>query len=138
MKLKKAVVHFHHISSHFTSAMFPAAAILLTLFFLIGGERLESAAYYCVIFGALASPVVYGTGAYDWRTRFQARRTSIFDHKLFFGMALLILSLAIVVSRIVWPDIATAANGYRWFYLILVYAATGTATYLGHLGSKFI
>ena len=138
MNLKKTPIHIHHIGSHFTSAMFPAASVLLTIFIFTGERSLERASFYCLLFGAAAAPFVYASGAYDWRTRFQARRTRIFDHKLFFGVIFVILSLIIIVSRVLWPDLMTENGSYKWVYLAMVYTATAVAGYLGHLGSKFI
>ncbi len=138
MKLDKSLVHLHHISSHFTSAMYPAASILLTIFIVTGARRFEQAAFYCIVFGVLAGPFVYASGVIDWKNRFKARHTRIFDHKLVTGVILLLLSVVIITSRIVFPDIAIAGTTAGWGYLALVYAATAAAAYLGHLGSKFI
>ena len=136
--LKKLPVRAHHIASHFTSSMFPASSVLLTLFFMTGAIRFELAAFYCIVFGTLAGPVVYGSGVFDWKTRFQGRRTRIFDHKIFFGLMFLSLSLVIIISRIVWPDVILASATLKWVYLSLVYAVTACSLYLGYLGGKFI
>jgi len=118
--------------------MFPAASVLLTLFFITGGARFELAAFYCIVFGTLAGPLTYGSGVFDWKTRFQGRRTRIFDHKIFFGVMFLTLSLVLIVARIVWPEAILASGTLKWIYISLVYAATGCSIYLGYLGGKFI
>lgn len=138
MNLKKAPIHVHHIGSHFTSALFPVASVLLTLVVITGDSSMESAAFYCLIFGLLAIPVTYFSGAYDWKTRFSGRRTRIFDHKLAFGVIFLVISTTLVVVRMMWPMIMFEAGAAKWLYLGSLYAATGVAAYLGHLGSKFI
>ncbi|MBI4827506.1 MAG: hypothetical protein HY804_01630 [Nitrospinae bacterium] len=137
MNLKKAPIHVHHITSHFTSAMFPAASLMLTMHALGASERFEAAAYYCIVFATFAAPMVYASGAYDWRTRFQARHTTIFDHKLVVGVALVLFSAGLVAIRTLWPESVAAGNGFA-AYLLAVYLATAMAVYLGHLGSKFI
>jgi hypothetical protein len=118
--------------------MFPAAAILLTLFFMTGQASFESATFYCIVFGTLASPPVYGSGIYDWKVRFKGRITSIFSRKIFFGMTLLGISLLLIVVRVILPEIAYEGSSLRWIYLGAVYAVTAMAVYLGHLGSKFL
>lgn len=138
MKLNKAPIHAHHIGSHFTSAMFPAASLLLTIFAITGDSSLESAAFYCQIFGLAAIPLTYVSGAYDWKTRFSGRRTRIFDHKLVFGIIFMVIATGLVIVRIAWPMIMFEPGTAKWVYLFFLYAATGTAVYLGHLGSKFI
>lgn len=138
MNIKKAPIHIHHIGSHFTSAMFPAASLLLTIYLFTGARSMESGAFYCMIFGALAAPFVYGSGAYDWRKRFQGRHTPIFDHKLAFGAIFVVLSLTLVAIRALWPEIAMGEGYHKYMYVAFVYVATAIAGYLGHLGSKFI
>lgn len=138
MNLKKAPIHAHHIGSHFTSALFPVSSVLLTMFAVTGDSSMESAAFYCLIFGLLAIPLTYISGAYDWKTRFSGRRTRLFDHKLVFGLIFLIISIGLVAVRMMWPMIMFEPGVAKWLYLFFLYAATGTAVYLGHLGSKFI
>jgi uncharacterized membrane protein len=138
MNLKKAPIHVHHMGSHFTSALFPVSSVLLTLFVITGNSNMESAAFYCMVFGLLAIPVTYVSGAYDWKTRFSGRRTRIFDHKLVFGVIFMTIAMGLLVVRIVWPAIMFEAGVAKWLYLFFLYAATGTAAYLGRLGSKFI
>jgi len=118
--------------------MYPAASILLTIFMMTGARRFEQAAFYCVVFGAMAGPFAYSSGVIDWKNRFKARHTRIFDHKLVTGVILISLSVVIITARIAFPDIAMGGTPASWGYLALVYAATGCAAYLGHLGSKFI
>ncbi|MBI5815193.1 MAG: hypothetical protein HZB29_06240 [Nitrospinae bacterium] len=138
MNLKKAPIHIHHIGSHFTSAMFPVASLLLTIYVINGDRFYEVSAFHCVIAGLLAAPVTYFSGAYDWKTRFSGRRTRIFDHKLIFGVIFMALALGIVSIRIAWPEIMVEGGVFRWVYLCALYSATAVAAYLGHLGSKFI
>jgi hypothetical protein len=138
MNLKKATVHAHHIGSHFTSALFPVSSFLLTLFVITGDSSRENAAFYCLIFGLLAMPLTYISGAYDWKTRFSGRRTRIFDHKLAFGVVFIVIAMGLVAVRIAWPLIMFEPGVAKWLYLVFLYTATATAVYLGYLGSKFI
>jgi len=117
--------------------MFPAASLMLTLYALGVSDRFEAAAYYCIVFATFAAPMVYASGAYDWRTRFQARHTTLFDHKLIIGVALVLFSAALVIIRTLWPESVASGQGFG-VYLLAVYLATAMAGYLGHLGSKFI
>lgn len=96
------------------------------------------AAFYCVIFGFIAAPFAYGSGLADWKTRFNGRHTPIFDSKIIFGALFIVVTLVIIALRVAWPEVASEGGLYSIVYLIMVYAATGLAAYLGHLGSKFI
>ena len=91
-----------------------------------------------MVFGALATPVVHLSGVYDWRTRFKARHTRIFDHKLFFGLIFLIMSFTLVICRTLLPDLLFEEGPGKWAYIITLFVATGIDLYLGYLGSKFI
>lgn len=91
-----------------------------------------------MLFGLLAIPVTFVSGAYDWKTRFSGRRTRIFDHKLVFGVIFMTLAMGLLVVRVVWPAVMYDAGAGKWLYLFSLYSATAIAAYLGHLGSKFI
>lgn len=138
MNLKKAPIHIHHIASHFTSALFPVSTALLTMFVITGEPSFEAASFYCIAFGLPAIPAAFFSGAYDWRTRFSARHTRIFNHKLFFGALFIVVGLGLIVARIMWPQIMFDGGAYKWIYFGALCSATGMAAYLGHLGSKFI
>jgi uncharacterized membrane protein len=138
MNIKKLPVHLHHIGSHFTNALFPVAAALLTLY-LAGYDRsFEQAAFYCVAFGTLAAPLTYLAGVYDWKTRFSGRVTAIFSHKLIVGVSFTVLSITAVAIRILSPEGVAEMTTGGIIYIALVYLCTIAVTYLGHLGSKFV
>jgi|SRR3989338_3515338 len=138
LPLKKLIVHTHHIATHFTNALFPVSAALITLYLITDEPSFETACYYSMIFGLLSIPVAYGSGFYDWRTRFQGRRTFIFDHKVVFGIIFLILASAVVIWRTYDGEVMYSADLNKLIYVILVYSLTGIATWLGYLGGKFI
>lgn len=138
MTRKKITIHLHHISSHLTNGLFPASSLMITLFLLTGNTLYESTAFHCVIIGLLAAPAVFGSGAMDWKKRFNGRRTRIFNHKIIFGLLLLFLGILTVLIRISfagsWEDFGVLG----WVYIALIYLLTAITAYLGHLGGKFI
>lgn len=138
LPLKKLIVHIHHIATHFTNALFPVSAVLITLHIITDKSSFETACYYSMIFGLLSIPAAYGSGIYDWRTRFQGRRTFIFDHKIVFGIIFFILASIAVIWRSIDGDIMYSVGFNKWLYAALVYSLTGISTYLGYLGGKFI
>ncbi len=138
MNLKKLPIHLHHIGSHFTNGLFPVASVLLAMFFVTGDQEMESAAFYCVVFGTLGIPVTYLSGGYDWKTRFQGRRTRVFTHKLIFGVLFFILAAIAIGLRLSDPAAIASGEGIAVAYAVTVWAAAGCAGYLGHLGSMFI
>jgi len=138
MKSDKLIVHTHHISSHFTNALWPVGFLLLFSYFLTGKEAYESASFYMFIIGTLATPFTFGSGIIDWKTKYKGRSTRIFNHKRFFGMLFLLFSVVIVLWRFIDPSLATSANTHTSLYFALVFINCGFVSYLGHLGGKFI
>ncbi|MBI3813055.1 MAG: hypothetical protein HY279_01120 [Nitrospinae bacterium] len=138
LPLKKQVVHIHHIATHFTNALFPVAAALITLYLITDNPSFETACFYSMVFGLMAIPPTYGSGFYDWRTRFQGRRTFIFNHKIVFGIIFFILAFICVAWRFIDGGIMYSPGLNKWLYVSLVYSLTALATYLGYLGGKFI
>lgn len=138
MVKNKLFVHTHHIGSHFTNGLMPVAALAITLYFITGDRSFETASFYCIVLAMMASPPVFFSGFLDWLTRFEGRSTRIFNHKRLFGVLFMLVSILIVVTRIIMPDVATPASGWRYVYLAMIYLDTGFVTYLGYLGGKFI
>jgi uncharacterized membrane protein len=138
LPLKKLIVHIHHIATHFTNALFPVSAALITLFLITNNPSFETACFYSIVFGLMSIPAAYGSGFYDWRTRFQGRRTFIFDNKVVFGILFFILACFVVLWRFSDAGIMYSPGLNKWLYVSLVYSLTGIATWLGYLGGKFI
>ena len=138
MSRKKFFIHIHHISTHFTNGMFPAASAMITLYLFTGNALYESTAFHCIVIGLLSIPLAYGSGIVDWKKRFQGRRTRIFDHKIGYGLLFIVLGLATVFIRVSFEENLLVDGTIKWVYISFTYALTIIATYLGHLGSKFI
>ncbi|MBI4378280.1 MAG: hypothetical protein HY578_04200 [Nitrospinae bacterium] len=136
--LKKLIIHIHHISTHFTNSLFPVSGALITLYLFTNNSSFETASYYSMVFGLMAIPSAYGSGIYDWRTRFQGRKTFIFTNKVIFGIIFLIVASLCVIWRTVDAGIMYSMGWNKWLYVALVYSLTALATWLGYLGGKFI
>ena len=138
MTLKKQIIHLHHIATHFTNGLFPVSSVLLTMFLINNDPTFESASFYCLVFGTCAIPIAYATGFYDWRTRFQGRRTQIFDHKSVLGVIFFVVAIGEIVLRTMDIQIMFGQTGIKWIFVGINYLLTGCAGYLGYLGGKFI
>lgn len=138
MSIKKQAQRIHHISSHFTNGLFPAASACITLFLLTGNTLFENASLCCCAIGAIGAPIVYGSGLFDWRVRFKKRRVRIFIRKRYIGAALVLTSLLLIVFRLSLGDEFATVGAVKYIYAGLIYLLTGMVTYLGYLGGKFI
>jgi uncharacterized membrane protein len=138
MAIKKQAQHVHHISSHFTNGLFPAASACITLFLLTGNTLFENASLCCCAIGAIGAPIVYGSGLFDWRVRFKKRRVRIFTRKRYVGGASVLISVMLIAFRLSLGDDLTTVGAVKYVYAALIYLLTGMVTYLGYLGGKFI
>jgi len=138
MTRKKIAIHLHHMSSHITNGLFPAAAVMMTLYLFTGNSRYEATSFHCIFLGLFGMPIVYGSGLIDWRKRFKGRRTRIFDHKIFFGFLFCVFAVLAVSLRFSLGESIRANATFFPIYIALIYLLTILVAYLGHLGSKFI
>ena len=138
MSAKKQAQRIHHISSHFTNGLYPAASACITLFLLTGNTLFENASLCCCAIGAIGAPIVYGSGLFDWRVRFKKRRVRIFTRKRYLGAALVLISLLLIAFRLSLGDEVATVGAVKYIYASLIYLLTGMVTYLGYLGGKFI
>ncbi len=138
MSAKKQAQRIHHISSHFTNGLYPAASACITLFLLTGNTLFENASLCCCAIGAIGAPIVYGSGLFDWRVRFKKRRVRIFTRKRYLGAALVLISLLLIAFRLSLGDEFATVGAVKYIYASLIYLLTGMVTYLGYLGGKFI
>lgn len=138
MKKSKFYIHTHHIGSHFTNGLTPVGALLLTLYYFTGNADFEVSAFYCFVFALLSTPLVFFSGFIDWKKRFKGKSTRIFRHKKIFGAIFMLASAVIVVWRTADPSVANPESGLGYLYITLVYMNLAFASYLGHLGGKFV
>lgn len=138
MVIKKQAQRVHHISSHFTNGLFPAASACITLFLLTGNTLFENASLCCCTIGVIGAPIVYVSGLFDWRVRFKKRRVRIFTRKRYIGAALVLTSLLLIAFRLSLGHELTTVGAVKYIYAGIIYLLTGMVTYLGYLGGKFI
>ena len=138
MLTEKRTQRVHHISSHFTNGLFPAASVCITLFLFTGDRLFEGAALCCCVMGAISGPIVYGSGLLDWRVRLKKRPARIFARKRAVGLALVLISMLLIVFRLFLGNDLMTAGPVKHIYAGMVYILTAMVTYLGYLGGKFI
>ena len=138
MVIKKQAQRVHHISSHFTNGLFPAASACITLFLLTGNALFENASLCCCAIGAIGAPIVYVSGLFDWRIRFKKRRVRIFTRKRYVGAVLVLTSALLIIFRLSLGDDISSTGALKYIYAAIIYLMTGMVTYLGYIGGKFI
>ncbi|MFC1558178.1 DUF2231 domain-containing protein [candidate division KSB1 bacterium] len=131
-------LHIHPIVAHFPNAMFPATSLLIIFFLFYGFQCLENAAYYCLIFGALGSPVGLVSGIFDWKTDYKGARVPLFLEKRRLSIIMVIISIALAIIRTAVPDIIETDSPIKWIYVLGILSLTPISGRLGYLGGKLV
>ena len=130
--------HLHPIAVHIPNGVAPVAVIFTLLAVLFHFDNLAAAAYYNMVFVVLAMPVVLFSGYVDWKNRFGGRLTSLFLIKIVCGLVVSAAAVAIVVWRMVDPQVAAAESPHRWAFVLVHLALLAAAVVAGLMGGKLV
>ena len=131
-------LHGHPISVHIPNGVLPVAVLFLLLGLLTGSNALKTAAFYNVVFVALAMPLVIFTGYEDWQRRFGGNMTPVFRTKMICAAVVTLIAILLVIWRLVDPHVVSAWGSGRWFFVALHLIALGAAALAGYMGGKLI
>lgn len=122
--------HPHPIVVHFPIAFSMSASLFLFLHLVSGNSSFETASYYLLVLGGIASPFGVATGLITWWINYGLRWTRLIKRKV----ALSILLLILMTVLITWRSSMTAIVQIHPVYLILVFALTPVVFLLGYFG----
>ncbi len=128
--------HLHPIAVHTPNGVLPLAVVFLFIALVLGGSSFEKASFYSLVFVLLAMPAVIMTGYIAWQKRYKGARTKIFGIKIGATIVVCATLLAMVVWRIVDPEVATSAG--RWTYFLISVVSVAAAGLAGHMGGKLV
>ncbi|BDD86571.1 rubredoxin-like domain-containing protein [Desulfofustis limnaeus] len=132
-----AKLHLHPISVHTPNGVLPLALVLLLIAYLIESAAVfEQAAFFNLVFVLLSMPVVLATGYIQWKNRYKGVMTKIFGTKIVASVIVCTTLLAMIVWRLVDPQVLTSPG--RWIYLLLCLTMVGAAGLAGHMGGKLV
>ncbi|THB74438.1 MAG: rubredoxin-type Fe(Cys)4 protein [Desulfobulbaceae bacterium] len=128
--------HLHPIMVHTPNGILPLALLFLvgTALFQIAG--FELAAFYSLIFVLINMPAVIATGYLEWQNRYQGVKTGIFMVKIGASIVVTITLSALVVWRLITPDVMGSES--KWVYVLIGLVMVGAAGIAGHLGGKLV
>ena len=135
LMLKK---HLHPIAVHTPNGIIPAAALFLFLAVGLKMSSFELPAFYNMVFVLLAMPVVLFSGFIEWQKHYKGAKTSVFIIKMSCGVVVLISLTAIVLWRLVNPEVAGLDSPVRWIYFLLHIVALAAVGIAGDLGGKLV
>ena len=128
--------HLHPIAVHTPNGVLPLAVVFLFIALVLGGSSFEKASFYSLVFVLLSMPAVIMTGYIAWKKRYKGARTKIFGVKIGATIVVCATLLAMVVWRIVDPEVATSAG--RWTYFLISVVSVSAAGLAGHMGGKLV
>ncbi|MEE9543050.1 MAG: DUF2231 domain-containing protein, partial [Thermodesulfobacteriota bacterium] len=98
-------LHFHTISVHFSSALFPVACLFIFLYLVTGNITFERSYFYLMVIATLSLPVSYLAGLYEWRRSHQQAMVPIFMAKIRFGVVVFVLGAGATLWRAFSPGV---------------------------------
>ena len=128
--------HLHPIAVHTPNGVLPLAVVFLFIALVLGGSSFEKASFYSLVFVLLSMPAVIMTGYIAWQKRYKGARTKIFGVKIGATIVVCATLLAMIVWRIVDPEVATSAG--RWTYFLISVVSVAAAGLAGHMGGKLV
>lgn len=129
-------LHLHPITVHTPNGVIPLAIVFLVLSLVLGLSGFEKAAFYNLVFVLLTMPAVIFTGYVEWQNRYKGVKTRIFGVKIGASIVVCATLLAMVIWRLVDPEVAVSAG--RWTYLGIGLVAVAAAGLAGHMGGKLV
>ena len=131
-------VHLHAMLVHFPIAYFLVISLLVLLYLFTNKISFETASYYMLILGFLASPFAILTGLFTWKVTYKGRKIKIFARKIEFSTVLIIIVTICFLWRTINPDVLITKTAYSYFYLLLVMSLAPVVSLLGHYGGKIV
>lgn len=138
MKIGKRNLHFHSVSVHFTSALYPVAIFFLFLSYLYRREFSLFAYLHLMVLATLSVPVSYLTGFLEWKQKYKGAAVRTFARKYQFGLVLLGLGTACTLWYGLYPEVLRDKGILLIFFLVLNAAILPVVVYLGHLGGRIV
>ena len=128
----------HPIAVHIPNGVLPVTVLFLLMSFVFDAAGFEKAAFYNLVFVALAMPGVLFSGAVDWRIKYDGAMTSLFKQKIAMGLIVTFICWVLVIWGLVDPDVMSSAGIDRFVFAAFHFAALGAAAFAGHLGGKLV
>jgi len=128
--------HLHPIAVHTPNGVLPMALVFLAIGVVLGFAGFEQAAFFSLVFVLINMPFVIATGYVAWQERYNGAMTKLFGVKIGASIVVLATVLALVIWRLVQPEVAASAG--RWTYLLIFLISVAAAGLAGHMGGKLV
>ncbi len=131
-------LHFHTISVHFSSALYPVASFFMLLYLVTGNTTFERSYFYLMVIATLSLPVSYLAGLYEWKRSHQQAMIPIFMAKIRYGVVVFVLGAGATLWRAFLPGVLGELNILSVLFILLNILILVPLVYLGHLGGIIV
>ena len=122
--------HPHPMVVHFPIALLMASSLFVLLYLILKDPSFESASFYLLVLGAIASPFAMATGLFTWWVNYRLKVNLFVKRKIQFSILLLTFEVILILWRCSPSQISNP------IYFIMVVILTPVVSILGYYGGQ--
>jgi len=127
-------IHWHVLFTHFPVSFFLLSTGFMILHLFTRRDCYEIAAFLCLLAGALVLIPTTFSGWRTWKGRYKGMRGKMFLYKIRVAFAMLGLSFALVLARLLFPPPLHVV--WLWLYAAGIASLLGGAMIEGFYGGR--
>ncbi len=128
--------HPHPALAHAPIGLTPAIVIFEFLALVLGSERMEWAAFSCLVLVLLALPLTMATGYFTWWINFESARVTFVTWKRRLAWTALVVAVVAVAVRASVSDSLALRDPLLVAYVALVLLLAVLISIIGYLGGR--
>lgn len=125
----------HPVLAHLPNGLLPAALLFSGLALVFGQVSLDWVASLLCLLVTAVTPLVFASGLYSWKTRFNRRPAAIFKHKQQLAGLLFLFGVAGLAC---YSRVAPESPWLIWGFRACLLGMVGCVALLGHFGAKLV
>ncbi len=129
--------HAHPVSVHIPNGVLPVSVIFLFIAVLFSAPTFGSAAFYNLVFVALAMPFVVFSGLIEWKMKYRGALTLPFIIKITCGIIVTILSWTMVIWLFINSNTIFSYQT-KWILILIGLVMLAAAGLAGFFGGKLV
>ena len=139
-RLQKKIegLHFHSMIVHFSVALGLLIPFFALVYLVTNDIVFEKVSFYLLILLLVTTPLSGLSGFFSWKVTYEGRRSRIFNRKIVFTIAIIILVVGCTVWRILVPNLLIEKSIISYVYFVLLVGMAGITAVLGHYGGRII
>jgi predicted heme/steroid binding protein/uncharacterized membrane protein len=128
--------HPHPMLVHYPIVFMFSVTGFTLLALATGNRAFDATAIHCLAAGLLFTPPAIATGLFTWWLNYLARPIRAVRIKIWTSSAMLLTAAALLIWRLIVPDILARPGAQRLTYLFLICALVPLISVIGWFGAK--